>query len=150
MLVPMAAPVTPRRGKGPTPKIRHGPSVMLIALAIQRTRIAMAASPVPRKTELMMNSSVTPPLAPSMTRANRPPVDTTPSSAPIILRRSGANRTPVIADHRADREADDDRLHGGSRRAVGIAFAHATGNGRGRADRQADRDRVDDRHAAIR
>jgi hypothetical protein len=65
MLVPMAAPVTPMRGKGPMPKIRQGPSVMLIAFAIHSTRIAIAASPAPRKTELIMNSSVTPPLAPT-------------------------------------------------------------------------------------
>ncbi len=146
MLVPMAAPVTPRRGNGPMPKIRHGPSVMLIALAIHRTRIAMAASPVPRKTELMMNSSVTPPLAPSITRANR--------RAGRHHAFVGAHHPEQIrreqdagdADDRADREAHDDRLHGSPGRAVGVAFADAPRDGRRRADREADGDRVDDRH----
>ncbi len=56
MFVATAAPVTPSRGNGPSPKIRHGPSKMLIAFANQSTRIAIAASPAPRKIALMRNS----------------------------------------------------------------------------------------------
>ena len=66
-----------------------------MALAIHSTRIAIAASPAPRKTALIMNRSVTPPLAPIITRANRVPVETTPSSAPMIRSRFGAKRIPV-------------------------------------------------------
>ena len=146
MLVPMAAPATPRRGNGPMPKMRHGPSVMLIALAIHSTRIAMAASPVPRKTELMMNSSVTPPLAPSITRANRLPVDTTPSSGAHHPEKIRREQDAGDADHGADHQADDDRLHGSAGRAVVVAFADAPRDGRRRADREADGDCVDDRH----
>ena len=54
--------------KGPMPKMKQGPSTMLIALANQRTRIAMAASPAPRKIALMRNSSSTVALPPSIIR----------------------------------------------------------------------------------
>ena len=69
MFVAIAAPVTPSRGNGPSPKIRHGPSTMLIAFANQSTRIAIAASPAPRKIALMRNSMTIVTLPPSMTRA---------------------------------------------------------------------------------
>ncbi len=68
MVVATAAPVTPSRGKGPRPKIRQGPSRMLIAFASQRTRIAIAASPAPRKIALIRNKSSTVALPPSITR----------------------------------------------------------------------------------
>ena len=83
MLVAMAAPLTPSLGKGPSPKIRQGPSVMLMLFANQSTRIAIAASPAPRKIELMRNSRSTVPLMPSMTRAKPEPVRITSSLAPM-------------------------------------------------------------------
>ena len=43
--------------------------MMLMALANQSTRIAIAASPAPRNMALIRNSSSTVPLPPSMTRA---------------------------------------------------------------------------------
>ncbi len=68
-VVAIAAPVTPSRGNGPTPKIKHGPSTMLMLFASQSTRMAIAASPAPRKTALMRNSSRMTTLPPSITRA---------------------------------------------------------------------------------
>ncbi len=77
------------------PKIRHGPSTMLTALANHRTRIAIAASPAPRKMALMRNSSRTLPLAPSITRVKLAPVRTTSSLAPISRSSEGAVATAV-------------------------------------------------------
>ena len=62
VVVATAAPVTPRRGKGPNPKIRHGSRTRLTAFAIHSTRMAMAASPAPRNTALTRKSVSTTPL----------------------------------------------------------------------------------------
>src|SRR6266567_768669 len=56
-----AAPVTPRRGKGPKPKIRQGSSTRLMTFDTQSNRMAMAASPAPRKIALFRNSISTAP-----------------------------------------------------------------------------------------
>jgi len=69
MVVAMAAPVTPSRGNGLTPKIRQGPSTILMPLASHSTRIAIAASPAPRKMALIRNSSRITAFPPSITRA---------------------------------------------------------------------------------
>ena len=66
---------------------------MLIALAIHSTRIAIAASPAPRNTALMRNSSMITPLAPSMTVANDA-LATTAGDAPINCSNAGAYATP--------------------------------------------------------
>ena len=58
MTVPIAAPVTPSSGNGPRPKIRHGSSTTLTMFASQSERIATVASPAPRKTALIRNSSM--------------------------------------------------------------------------------------------
>ncbi len=68
IVVPTAAPVTPSRGNGPTPKMNSGPRIMLQPLAIHSERMAMAASPAPRNTALIRNSSSTAALPPSSTR----------------------------------------------------------------------------------
>ena len=52
-VVETAAPVTPSAGKGPSPKIRHGSRRRLMTFASQSTRIAIAASPAPRKIALI-------------------------------------------------------------------------------------------------
>src|SRR5438445_11275695 len=57
IVVATAAPITPSLGNGPRPKMKHGPSKMLMVFASQRTRIAMAASPAPRKMALMRNNN---------------------------------------------------------------------------------------------
>ena len=67
-VVAIAAPVTPSRGNGPTPKIRQGPSAMLMPFASHSTRIAIAASPAPRKIALMRKSIRMTTLPPSMMR----------------------------------------------------------------------------------
>ena len=101
MLVATAAPVTPISGNGPTPKIRHGPSTMLMALPIHSTRIATAASPAPRNAALIRNSSTIVALPPSITRVNVLPVAITSGEAPISASSAGAYHapaTPMIAD----------------------------------------------------
>ncbi len=65
-LVAMAAPSTPSAGTGPQPKMRRGSSTILSALATHSTRIAAAASPAPRNTALMTNSSRITALPPSI------------------------------------------------------------------------------------
>ena len=50
--------------------MRHGSRQMLIALAIHSTRIAIAASPAPRKTALIRNSIRMTPLKPSTIAVN--------------------------------------------------------------------------------
>ena len=49
--------------------MKQGSSAMLIRLAIQRVRMAMAASPEPRKMPLMRKSSTIARLPPRMMRA---------------------------------------------------------------------------------
>ena len=66
------------------PKMKQGPRMMLMAFANHRTRIAIAASPVPRNTALIRNSISTVPLPPTMTRGNVDPMRNTSSLAPII------------------------------------------------------------------
>jgi len=64
------------------------------------TRIAIAASPDPRKTALIRNSSTTVTLPPSITRVNPSPEPITSGDAPIICRRvdaRGAARSPMSA-----------------------------------------------------
>src|SRR2546429_209082 len=61
----------PSLGKGPRPKMKHGPSTMLSAFANHNTRMAIAASPAPRKIALIMNSMTTVALQPSMIRVNQ-------------------------------------------------------------------------------
>jgi hypothetical protein len=57
MLVATAAPATPSSGNGPRPKMKHGPSTMLMPFASHSTRIACAALPAPRSTEFSRNSN---------------------------------------------------------------------------------------------
>jgi hypothetical protein len=66
MVVAMAAPSTPMAGTGPRPKIRIGSSTMLMPLATHSTRMALAASPAPRKIALITNSSRITTLPPSI------------------------------------------------------------------------------------
>ena len=66
MLVATAAPSMPIAGNGPQPKISAGSSTTLMPLASQSTRIAIAASPAPRKIALAMKSSMITTLPPSI------------------------------------------------------------------------------------
>ena len=65
-VVPIAAPVTPSSGNGPSPKMRQGSSTTLTVLASHSERIAIVASPAPRKTALIRNSSMIEALPPSI------------------------------------------------------------------------------------
>ena len=69
---------------------------MLIQLASQSTRIAIAASPAPRKMALIKNSIRMMTLPPSITRAYVAPIACTDALAPITPRRRGARLTPTI------------------------------------------------------
>ena len=71
VVVATAAPATPSRGKGPMPKMKHGSRQMLKMLAIHSTRIAIAASPAPRKTALIRNSIRMTPLKPNRIAVKR-------------------------------------------------------------------------------
>ena len=66
--VASAAPVTPSLGNGPQPKIRQGSSIRLMMFDTQSRRIAIAASPAPRKIALFKNSSSTAKLPPRQIR----------------------------------------------------------------------------------
>ena len=149
IVVAMAAPATPICGNGPSPKMRHGPSTMLMVLANHSTRIAMAASPAPRKMALMRNSSITVPQPPSITRENVDPVARTLVAG---AHRRDELRTEEGADQSQDdghAQSENDGLHGGDGRALGILLADAPGHrGRG-ANRDADRHRVDGRHQRL-
>jgi len=56
IVVAMAAPVTPSFGNGPTPKIRQAEQ-NVYSICQQSTRIAIAASPAPRKMRLSGKAS---------------------------------------------------------------------------------------------
>src|SRR5260221_1527365 len=89
IVVPMAAPAMPSLGNGPQPNTSEGASAMLIALATQSTRMAIAASPLLRNTELARNNITTLALQPSMMRENVM-LRSTPSEPPMIRSRLGA------------------------------------------------------------
>ena len=63
---------------------------MLRPLAIQSTRIAIAASPAPRKAAFCRNRSTITTFPPSMTLMYGSPVATTFASAPMMRRMSAA------------------------------------------------------------
>ena len=89
--------MTPSSGNGPKPKIRHGPSTMLIALANQRTRIAIAASPAPRKTALIEEQQQHGAAAAEHDARERcRPSRTTSSLAPITRRSSAPKMAPIV------------------------------------------------------
>ena len=92
IVVPTAEPVTPRRGNGPSPKIRHGFRQMFTMFASQRTRIAMAASPAPRKTALIRNSRNMVALPLKIMRVYPEPSLTTLSDPPMICSKFGAKK----------------------------------------------------------
>ena len=118
-----------------------------MALANQSTRIAMAASPAPRNTALIRKSSSTVPLPPSITRANV---------------RAGAQHVVARAHRREQLRAEDARRSAPMTTAtttprtidctaaraarVRVLLADAPRHRGGGADRQADGQRVDDRH----
>ena len=143
VVVATAAPVTPSAGNGPSPKMKHGPSTMLIALASHSTRIAIAASPAPRKTALIRNSIRMTPLPPS-TIAVYDECARTSGDAPISASSGRANQKPSDAERDRDEQAERDRLHRRARRAVGILLADAPRDRRRRAHAEAHGDRVDD------
>src|ERR1700722_3972905 len=88
-----AAPVTPIRGNGPQPKIRHGSSTRLMMFDTQSSRIAIAASPAPRKIALFKKSSMIAPPPPTAIRAYPDPTATTLGDAPIHSSSFGARNT---------------------------------------------------------
>ena len=131
------------------PKIRHGPRMMLIAFANHSTRIAIAASPAPRKTALMRKSITTVPLPPSMTRANVDPVRSTSSLAPMSASSCGPKRMPIVPKMAAapsPMRTDWTALRAG---AIRILLADAPRDRGRRADRESDRERVHHRHQRL-
>ena len=94
VVVATAAPATPRRGNGPRPKIRQGSRQMLIALAIHKTRIAIAASPAPRNTALIRNNIMMTPLKPNR-MAVKDECARTSGVAPINPSNGRANAKPA-------------------------------------------------------
>ena len=146
MFVATAAPVTPISGNGPQPKMKHGPSTMFSALASQSVRIAITASPAPRKIALMRKIRNTVALPPSMMRAKSGP------SVTIAFARAhhsqDVRREASEHDTESRRHADAEQhdLPRRVRRGFRILFADAPRDDRGRRDRNADRDRVDERH----
>ena len=90
MVVPTAEPVTPSFGNGPTPKIKHGFRQRFTMLASHSTRMAVAASPAPRKTALIRNNRKMVALPAKIMRVYPLPILTTSSVPPITRSRSGA------------------------------------------------------------
>ena len=125
--------------------MKQGPSTMLSRLPNHSTRIAIAASPAPRKTALMRNSSTTVTLPPSITRVKPLPDATTSGDAPISAQQVGGARRREERDERRHDDAEQDRLRRGARGALGVVLADAPRHQRHRADRQPHRDRVDHR-----
>jgi len=64
-------------------------------LASQRARIAVAASPAPRKMALIRKSRQTETFAPSRMRVKCTPCSSTHGEAPIARSRSGAKKAPA-------------------------------------------------------
>jgi hypothetical protein len=95
VVVATAAPATPISGNGPQPKMKQGPSAMLRMFASQSVRIAMAASPAPRKTALMRKIRNTLMLPPSITRVKPLPCAIADGDAPMSARRSVAKIAPT-------------------------------------------------------
>ena len=145
VVVATAAPVTPRRGNGPSPKMKQGSRQMLNALAIHSTRIAIAASPAPRNTALIRNSIRMTPLKPNRIAVNDEWASTS-GVAPISARIGRANEKPSSPTGTATSRPERDRLDRGDRGALRILLAHAARDGGGRAHAEAHRDRVDHGH----
>src|ERR1700692_2670493 len=87
-----AAQVTPRRGNGPHPKIRQGSRMRLMMFDTHSRRMAMAASPAPRKIALLRNRRRTAKLPPRQILAYPLPVETISGVAPIRRNKFGANK----------------------------------------------------------
>ena len=146
IVVAIAAPVTPSSGNGPRPKISSGPSTMLMTLASQSTRIAIAASPAPRKIALIRNSSDDGDAAAEHDRGVAAPVA-------IDRRRRAHEREQLRREQRARRRrpprdttsAERDRLHGGARGALRVLLADAARHRGRRADAEPHGEGVDQR-----
>src|SRR5436305_3539654 len=127
-----AAPVTPRRGKGPKPKIRQGSSTRLMMFDTQSSRMAMAASPAPRKIALFRNSISTAPQPPSIVstdsynfrgRAHQPQQQRCVEQA---------RNTHEARQH----QSNSNRLNGRDGSSVLIFLANAAGHHRRRREAQ--------------
>ena len=119
IVVATAAPVTPSRGNGPSPKIRQGPSRMLIAFASQSTRIAIAASPAPRKIALITNSMMIVDVAAEHdARVRRCPSRARRTTRPSTRSSARREHRAGHAEHERDAEREQNCLAGGLRRAV--------------------------------
>ncbi len=149
IVVATAAPVTPSRGTGPTPKMNTGPRTMLMPLASQSVRMVSAASPAPRKAALIEKQQDHADAAGEdrarVARANR-----------LHRGRCAHEREQVRsgdrsegADDEGHADAEHHRLRGGARRARCILGAGSARDHRADADRQAHRAGVDDRHQAL-
>ena len=81
---------------------------------------------------------------------NVEPDATTSGPAPMSARRRGARRAPATPSGTAIEDAERDRLHGRPRRPLAVALADPPRDHRGRGDREADRERVEDREDRLR
>src|SRR2546425_3344462 len=93
----MAAPTMPSFGNGPIPNIKSGLRTILIELASQSTRIAIAASPAPRKIALIKKSKTIVELPANMTLVKPTPCSTTQGEPPITLSSLPDSGTPIAA-----------------------------------------------------
>ena len=123
--VASAAPVTPKRGNGPTPKIRQGSSIRLMMFETHSSRMAMAASPAPRKIALLRKSRTTAQLPPSAMRAYQLPVAMMSGVAPISAKQIGREDEARHSDRYGNDQAEEDSLHPGDRRAFGVFLSNA-------------------------
>ena len=125
--------------------MKQGPSTMLSRLPNHSTRMAIAASPAPRKTALIRNSRTTVTLPPSITRVNALPDAIDLGRRAHQAQQIRRARRREERDERRHDDAEQDRLRRGARRALGVVLADAPRHERHRADRQPHRDRVDHR-----
>ena len=111
--------------------MKQGSSAMLIRLAIHSVRMAMAASPLPRKMPLIRNSITMARLPPRTMRAYPVPVRMTEGVACMNSSSRGAKMQPADSHQDGEHNARADRLHGGHRRAFGIVLPDAARHRRG-------------------
>src|SRR5881397_4020541 len=143
MVVATAAPVTPSLGKGPMPKMKQGPSTMLIALANQRTPhrdggVARAAEDRVDE-EQQQHRRTAAQHHPGVTRADGGDGGRGPHDGEEAWR----ERDPQAGDDGGDAEAQGDSLHSDLGRRVRPFLPDAARDDRRHPDREAHRRRID-------
>ena len=128
--------------------MKQGSSAMLIRLAIHSVRMAMVASPLPRKMPLIRNSITMARLPPRTMRAYPVPIRMTEGVACMNSSSRGAKMQPADSHQDGEHNSSADCLYGGHRCAFGIvlpdAARHRRGGGHGEAHGDGE-DKYDDR-----